>query len=220
MAYGNFKPIIWSKYIEHELKKFTVFKEDCDYRFEGEAGKGKTVKILGVGKPTIGDYTGASIGAPETVADSSVTLLIDQAKFFNFQVDDVDAAQAQEGLMPALMEEATRALAYEEDKFIGQQLAKNAGQKIKSRAIATEAEAVACLKYIKTKFCRAMLGTLKVTQDNPKPTWANVPLQDFTANSDIDWSQSIGDIDKQLYAKYALSAEEMEFIEKMIKPME
>lgn len=84
----------------------------------------------------------------------------------------------------------------------------------------TEAEAVACLKYIKTKFCRAMLGTLKVTQDNPKPTWANVPLQDFTANSDIDWSQSIGDIDKQLYAKYALSAEEMEFIEKMIKPME
>lgn len=143
MAYGNFKPIIWSKYIEHELKKFTVFKEDCDYRFEGEAGKGKTVKILGVGKPTIGDYTGASIGAPETVADSSVTLLIDQAKFFNFQVDDVDAAQAQEGLMPALMEEATRALAYEEDKFIGQQLAKNAGKKIKSRAIANEEAAVA-----------------------------------------------------------------------------
>lgn len=142
MAYGNFKPVIWSKYIEHELKKFTVFKEDCDYRFEGEAGKGKTVKILGVGKPTIGDYTGASIGAPETVADSSVTLLIDQAKFFNFQVDDVDKAQAQEGLMPALMEEATRALAYEEDKFIGQQLAKEAGKKIKSRAIADEAAAV------------------------------------------------------------------------------
>lgn len=142
MAYGNFKPIIWSKYIEHELKKFTVFKEDCDYRFEGEVGKGKTVKILGVGKPTIGNYTGKDIGSPETVADASVTLAIDQAKFFNFMVDDVDEAQAKEGLMPALMEEATRALAYEEDKFIGEQLAKSAGKKSTSTAITTEADAV------------------------------------------------------------------------------
>ena len=84
----------------------------------------------------------------------------------------------------------------------------------------TETEAVACLKYIKTKFCRAMLGTLKVTQDNPKPTWANVPLQDFTADSDIDWSKSVAEIDKQLYVKYGLSEDEVTFVEKMIKPME
>lgn len=84
----------------------------------------------------------------------------------------------------------------------------------------TETEAVACLKYIKTKFCRAMLGTLKVTQDNPKPTWANVPLQDFTSSSDIDWSKSVAEIDQQLYAKYGLSEEEVAFIEKMVKPME
>lgn len=83
-----------------------------------------------------------------------------------------------------------------------------------------EAEAAACLKYIKTKFCRAMLGTLKVTQDNPKPTWANVPLQDFTTDSDIDWSKTIAEIDQQLYAKYGLSEEEVAFVEKMIKPME
>lgn len=84
----------------------------------------------------------------------------------------------------------------------------------------TETEAVACLKYIKTKFCRAMLGTLKVTQDNPKPTWANVPLQDFTSNSDIDWSKSVTEIDRQLYAKYGLSEDEVTFVEKMIKAME
>ena len=84
----------------------------------------------------------------------------------------------------------------------------------------TETEAVACLKYIKTKFCRVMLGTLKVTQDNPKPTWANVPLQDFTANSDIDWSKSVAEIDQQLYAKYGLTDEEIAFIEKMVKAME
>lgn len=65
-----------------------------------------------------------------------------------------------------------------------------------------------------------MLGTLKATQHNPRDTWANVPLQDFTANSDIDWSASISDIDSQLYAKYGLSADEVAFIERMIKPME
>lgn len=79
--------------------------------------------------------------------------------------------------------------------------------------------AEACLKYIKTRFARLLLGTLKVTQDNPKDTWANVPMQDFTANSDIDWSKSIEEIDAQLYAKYKLSKEEIAFIESMIKPM-
>ena len=81
-------------------------------------------------------------------------------------------------------------------------------------------EAFATLNYIKTKFLRCMLGTLKVTQDNPRETWANVPLQDFTEHSDIDWSKSIAEIDQQLYRKYNLSDDEIAFIEKMIKPME
>jgi superfamily II DNA or RNA helicase len=81
-------------------------------------------------------------------------------------------------------------------------------------------EVLNCMNYIKTKFCRAMLGTLKVTQDNPKSTWRNVPLQDFTTQSDIDWSRSIADIDKQLYAKYGLNEKEVEFIETRVKTME
>lgn len=80
-------------------------------------------------------------------------------------------------------------------------------------------EASACLKYVKTKFARCMLGTLKATQHNPKDTWANVPIQDFTEGSDIDWSKSIAEIDAQLYEKYHLSDEEIAFIESMIKPM-
>ena len=84
----------------------------------------------------------------------------------------------------------------------------------------TEAEATACLKYIKGKFARTMLGTLKVTQDNPRETWANVPMQDFTSASDIDWTVSIPEIDQQLYAKYGLSDDEINFIESAIKPME
>lgn len=80
-------------------------------------------------------------------------------------------------------------------------------------------EAEACKKYIMSKFARTMLGTIKVTQDNSRELWANVPLQNFTSNSDIDWSKSISEIDQQLYVKYGLSEEEIAFIESMIKPM-
>ena len=84
----------------------------------------------------------------------------------------------------------------------------------------TQFEAESLFKYIKTKFARTLLGTLKVTQDNKKETWANVPLQDFTPNSDIDWSQSIAKIDEQLYEKYKLERPEIDFIEKNVKAME
>jgi hypothetical protein len=83
----------------------------------------------------------------------------------------------------------------------------------------SQTEAQNCLKYIKTKLCRALLGTLKVTQDNPKSVWKNIPLQDFTPKSDIDWTKSIAEIDHQLYKKYHLSAEEVAFIEGTIKSM-
>lgn len=76
-----------------------------------------------------------------------------------------------------------------------------------------------CLKYIKSKFARALLGVLKITQHNPPEKWKYVPLQDFTSESDIDWSQSIAEIDQQLYRKYGLSSEEIEFIETHVKEM-
>ncbi len=81
-------------------------------------------------------------------------------------------------------------------------------------------EAEACLKYVKSKFARTMLGILKITQDNPPEKWKYVPLQDFTSNSDIDWSKPIPDIDKQLYKKYGLSKDEIEFIETHVKEMD
>lgn len=87
-------------------------------------------------------------------------------------------------------------------------------------SFSTEIEAENCLKYLKTKLCRAMLGTRKVTQDNPKSTWRNVPIQDFTVNSDIDWSKTIDDIDKQLYVKYSLDETEINFIETNVRAME
>ena len=65
-----------------------------------------------------------------------------------------------------------------------------------------------------------MLGALKVTQDNNKDVWKYVPLQNFTSESDIDWTKSNKEIDRQLCAKYKLTIEEIEFIETMIKPMD
>ena len=84
----------------------------------------------------------------------------------------------------------------------------------------TKIEAESCLTYIKTKFARTMLGILKITQANTRNRWKYVPLQDFTPNSDIDWSKSIPEIDQQLYKKYGLSPEEIEFIETHVKEME
>ena len=87
-------------------------------------------------------------------------------------------------------------------------------------ALDTEKDAQNLLKYLKSKFLRAMLCTLKITQDNNPVKWSNIPLQDFTSNSDIDWSVSVAEIDKQLYKKYGLSAEEIKFIETNVKEME
>ncbi len=83
----------------------------------------------------------------------------------------------------------------------------------------TAEEATNCLKYICSKLARAMLGLAKVTQDNSKEVWRYVPLQDFTSSSDIDWSRSVSEIDRQLYDKYGLTAEERNFIEQKVKPM-
>lgn len=87
-------------------------------------------------------------------------------------------------------------------------------------AFETENEAQACLKYVKSKFARAMLGIAKTTQHNARHVWKHVPLQDFTEDSDIDWTKSIPEIDQQLYDKYGLSKEEIEFIESNVEPME
>ena len=84
----------------------------------------------------------------------------------------------------------------------------------------TSAEAENMRKYIMTKFARAMLGVKKVTQDNPRHFWQYVPSQDFTNDSDIDWTQSVSEVDKQLYSKYELTAEEIQFLEDNVKSMD
>lgn len=84
----------------------------------------------------------------------------------------------------------------------------------------TKYQAESLAKYLKTKFARALLGIMKTTQNNQsKITWSKIPLQDFTEDSDINWSKSIHEIDLQLYRKYGLSEEEIDFIETHVKEM-
>ena len=96
MAFSNFKSVIWSKFIQTELEKKCRLVEDCWTQFEGEAKQGARVKIIGVGAPDIFDYVpGNGIPAPVAVEGTSIHLDIDQAKAFNFMIDDIDKAQSK-----------------------------------------------------------------------------------------------------------------------------
>ena len=93
-------------------------------------------------------------------------------------------------------------------------------------SFSTEKEAIAALKYICTKFVRILLATKKVTQHTLPDVWDNIPIQNFTKSSDIDWSKNISEIDQQLYKKYGLDkpTEEgydlVKFIEESVIPMD
>lgn len=104
--------------------------------------------------------------------------------------------------------------------LIGQPLIGHTESFISIGSFDTEEEVNACYKYVCGKFARCLLGVLKVTQDNPPEKWKYVPMQDFTVDSDIDWSQSVSGIDRQLYRKYGLDQREIEFIESHVKEME
>ncbi|WP_374957115.1 Eco57I restriction-modification methylase domain-containing protein [Bombilactobacillus bombi] len=104
--------------------------------------------------------------------------------------------------------------------LIGEPLTGNTQTFISIGNFSNKLESINLLKYIKTKFLRTMLDILKITQDNTSSRWRLVPLQDFTSNSDIDWTKSIPEIDQQLYKKYHLSDEEINFIETKVQAMD
>ena len=123
MAYQNFIPTVWNEGIERELERICVFAEDCNRKYEGSVKeKGESVKILGVGKPTIKSLAKANknndIDAPEEIEDTSVIMYINQIRYFNYMVGDIDKAQAVGGIMDALEQETSEGLANEVDTYI------------------------------------------------------------------------------------------------------
>ena len=130
MAYSNFIPSVWEESINRELERVCVFVEDCNRQYEGLVSKkGDSVHILGVGKPTIKsiDRANASgeIDEAEEIEDTSVIMNINQIRYFNYKVGDIDKAQAVGGLMDALSAETSEGLANEMDKFIANMAAGN-----------------------------------------------------------------------------------------------
>ena len=120
MAITNFIPTVWSESLYQTLDKQYIAASNCNREFEGDIReKGNTVKICGVGNVRVSDYQkNTDMSAPDTLSDTAATLVIDQAKYFNFQIDDIDRAQSSPGLMEAAMKNAANALANEADKYI------------------------------------------------------------------------------------------------------
>ena len=86
-------------------------------------------------------------------------------------------------------------------------------------ALNTDNDCINAVKYLMTKFARFLISCGRSAIAANREAYRFIPLQDFTSNSDIDWSQSIADIDQQLYKKYNLTEEEIAYIEQTIKPM-
>ena len=120
MAITNFIPTIWSENLLTSLDKQYIAVANCSRDYEGEIkNKGSVVKICGVGDITVSDYTkDTDMSAPQALSDTVMELKIDQAKFFNFQIDDVDKAQCTPKLMEAAMKSAASAMANEADKYV------------------------------------------------------------------------------------------------------
>lgn len=123
MSFINFIPTVWNEAIQRDLERNCVFAEDCNRQYEGAVkNRGDSVKILGVGKPTIRTLARANadadIAGPETIDDLSSTLYINQIAYFNYMVGDIDKAQAVGGIMDALNAETTEGLANVVDQYL------------------------------------------------------------------------------------------------------
>ena len=117
MAVTNFIQTIWSKKIQDDLELKCKLVDNCLRDYEGDCKYAQSVKILGVGEPTIGDYTGADITIEE-MSDRSQILTIDQQKYFAFYVDDVNQAQSVPGLAEKYQEKAVHGLAVARDTYV------------------------------------------------------------------------------------------------------
>ena len=120
MAITNFIPTVWSENLYQELDKKYIGVANCNRDFEGEIReKGNTVRICGIGDVVVSEYTkNVNMSAPSTLSDNVRDLKIDQAKYFNFQIDDIDRAQSSPKLMEAAMKNAANALADDADRYI------------------------------------------------------------------------------------------------------
>ena len=118
MAITNFIQTIWSEKIQKDLELKCKLVDNCLRSYEGDCKYARTVKILGVGEPTISVYDGKSKLNYEEMSDKGQDLVIDQARSFSFLVDDIEQAQSVPGLKEEYQRKAVHGLAIQRDTFI------------------------------------------------------------------------------------------------------
>ena len=118
MAVTNFIQSIWSKKIQDDLELKCKLVDNCLRDYEGDVKQAGSVKILGVGEPTIGAYNGTQDITIEEMNDKGQMLTIDQANYFAFYVDDVNQAQSVPGLKEKYQEKAVHGLAVARDTYV------------------------------------------------------------------------------------------------------
>ena len=120
MAITNFIPTVWSETLYKELDKQYIAVANCSRDFEGDIKNcGSVVKICGVGEITVNEYTkNTDMSTPQDLTDTVKELTIDRARYFNFQIDDIDKAQSIPKLLEQAMNTAAAGLSDEADAYV------------------------------------------------------------------------------------------------------
>ena len=171
MSVTNFIPTVWSARLLEHLDKAHVYGALVNRDYEGEiTAYGDTVKINQIGDISVKDYVDGEIDDPEALDDATLNLVINQKKYFNFSIDDVDNAQTNPKLMNGAMERAGYAMNDVTDRYIANLMAVNAGSTIGSDASPIVPTASTAYDYL------VDLGT-KLTEENVPVAgrWVVVP---------------------------------------------
>lgn len=157
MAVTSFIPQIWSARLIEHLDKAHVFANLVNRNYEGEiSAYGDTVQINQIGDITVKDYTkNTDIASPEDLSTTNKTLTINQQKYFNFQVDDVDKAQMRASLMDPAMQRAAYALNDVADNFLADTISKAATAAITTDTALTAANVYETVVKIKVAMDKA-----------------------------------------------------------------
>ena len=196
MSYDNFKAKIWSKAIDKELERAFVFADGTNQSYSGEIkGLGDTVRILGVGKPTITEHSlingDITLSTPEKVSDTSVSLVVDKAAYFNYAVGDIDKAQGAGKVLAILNEEASQEVANKIDLHIANLVhpdSGNVGLQMFTKTQISNANVMGTLDA-----CQAMLYANDVSPATEVemilPPWLYMLFRQAYQNKDTDNSE-------------------------------
>ena len=155
MAIANFIPQVWSARLQENLKKALVFGSLCNRNYEGDIAQwGDTVHINTLNDITVKAYNPANeIDDPEQLSGTDTTLVIDHGAYYNFYINDADAAQARTDLMDAAMRNAAYRLAADAESYILGVIRSGAGTKAEyTMPTAESGELYELLLDIKTGF--------------------------------------------------------------------